>query len=122
MFNRSSVIDQAEAAGELASKCDVSRHRHRLEQRQILVDEDTAVIRVVHHAGTDGSAEQAHLPAVGGLDTRQDPDECRLARTVLSEQSVYLSRFDNEVDVFVGRERTEVLGDRSKFQLHESQT
>jgi hypothetical protein len=35
---------------------------------------------------------------------------------------VYLSRLDDEIDILVGRERTEVLGDRSKFQLHESQT
>jgi hypothetical protein len=35
---------------------------------------------------------------------------------------MYLSRLDDEVDIIVGRERTEVLGDRSKFQLHVSQT
>ena len=45
-----------------------------------------------------------------------------LARAVLSEQTMNLSRLDDEIDILVGRERTEVLGDRSKFQLHESQT
>jgi hypothetical protein len=35
---------------------------------------------------------------------------------------VYLSGFDDQVDILVGRKVTEVLGDRPKFQLHESQT
>jgi hypothetical protein len=35
---------------------------------------------------------------------------------------VNLSRLDDEVDILVGRERTEVLGDRSEFQPHEFQT
>src|SRR5699024_9214786 len=63
-----------------------------------IVDEDLALLR--------------RIEAVEGVHERGLP------RSVLPQQRMDLTGFDDEVDRVVGGERAESLGDSSEFELH----
>ena len=84
---------------------------------------------LVHHAdagghGVAGPGEvldvvvEQDLALVGLVQAVQHVHEGRLARAVLTEQAVDLAGFDREVDVVVGDQGAEPLGDAAKFELH----
>ena len=84
---------------------------------------------LVHHADPGahrvaGALEVLHViveedhALVGGVQAVEDIHERRLARAVLAQQAVDLSRLDDEIDAVVGDEGAEPLGDPAEFELH----
>jgi hypothetical protein len=59
---------------------------------------------------------QEDLAVVGLQQTIEDVHQGRLASPVLTEQRVDLARLDREVDVVVGDEVAETLGDAAQFE------
>ena len=84
---------------------------------------------LVHHAdagahGVAGSCERLRgaveqdLALVGLVQAVEHVHERGLARAVLAQQAVDLACLDREVDVVVGRERAEALGDAAQLEGH----
>ena len=84
---------------------------------------------LVHHADAGahrvaGAAEVLDViveeddALVGGVEPVEHVHQRRLARAVLAEQAVDLARLDDEIDVVVGDEAAEPLGDSAEFELH----
>src|SRR5690606_8923609 len=84
---------------------------------------------LVHHADARrhcvaGPREVLHgtveedLALVGFVETVEHIHERGLARPVLSEEAVDLPCLDDEIDVIVGDECAEALGDPSQLKLH----
>ncbi|GAA0402473.1 hypothetical protein GCM10009541_51970 [Micromonospora gifhornensis] len=82
---------------------------------------------LVHHAdaGRDGVgrptqlqrlAVDQDLALVGLVEPIEHVHQGRLASTVLAEQGVNLSRLHRQVDVVVGDQITEPLGDAAQFE------
>ncbi|MDQ1215290.1 hypothetical protein QE411_000145 [Microbacterium arborescens] len=116
-------VEDTEALGVLVTEHDVlgdgeDRHEHEV---------------LVHHAdtgahGVTGSAEvlddvvEEDVALVGLIEAVEDVHEGRLAGAVLPEESVDLARPDDEVDVIVGDQGAEALGDAPEFELHVGQS
>ena len=88
---------------------------------------------LVHHADAGvhrvaGAGEVLHdvveqdLALVGLVQAVEHVHQRRLARAVLAEQAVDLAGLDGEVDVIVGDEGAEPLGDAAEFELHGDQS
>ena len=84
---------------------------------------------LVHHADAggdgvtgpgerDGLVVDEDLALVGLVEPVEHVHQRALAGAVLAEQAVDLPRLDDEVDVVVGHEGPEALGDAAQFQLH----
>src|SRR5699024_6519501 len=58
------------------------------------------------------------LAPIGVVESIEDVHHGGLARAVLAQQSVDLTRFDGEIDVVVGHERPEHLGHPAKLEFH----
>ncbi len=65
-----------------------------------------------------GFAVEQDLALVGLVQPVEHVHQGRLAGAVLAEQAVDLARLDDEVDVVVGHEAAEPLGDAAQFELH----
>ena len=70
----------------------------RAETRRLAVDQDLALVRL------EEPVEDVHQRGLAGA--------------VLAEQAVDLTRLDGQVDVVVGDERAEALGDAAQFEPH----
>ena len=96
---------------------DVLGDGQRLEQREML--EHHADAEPARRGGV-GDRDRLALPAdlAGGRLQRavEDLDQRRLAGAVLAEERVDLAGLDGEVDVVVGAERGEVLGDADRLE------
>jgi hypothetical protein len=86
---------------------------------------------LMHHADAcghrvAGAGEPLHdtveqdLALVGPIQAVQNVHEGGLASAVLSEKGVDLTGFDCQIDVVIGDQCTESLGDPAKFELHGS--
>ena len=107
------------AAGALRAEGHVLRDGEHRHQHEVLV----------HHADPGGhgvpGAPEGHLGAVHQdasparpVQAVEDVHQGGLARPVLAEEAVDLPGLHDEVDVLVGREGAEPLGDGLQFQLH----
>jgi hypothetical protein len=61
---------------------------------------------------------QEDLALVGLVQPVEDVHQGGLARPVLAEQTVDFTGSDDQIDVIVGRQGTETLGDPAEFELH----
>jgi len=105
----------------LVAEHDVLGDREHRDQHEVLV----------HHAdarrhGISGPGEVLHdvvdddLAVVGLVEPVQHVHQRGLARTVLAQEAVDLPRLDDEVDVVVGHQGAEALGDAAQLKLHVS--
>ena len=89
------------------------------DEHEVLVDHaDAGRHRVAGAVELLHRAVEKDLPLIGLVQAVQDVHERRLARPVLTEEAVDLSRLDHEVDVVVRDEGAEPFGDSAKFELH----
>ena len=104
------------ALGRLAAEDDVLEHREVVGEHEVLVDHADA--------GGDGVARrvEAHLLAVdgdralvGSLHAVEDVHQRRLAGAVLAHDGVHLAAPYGDVDVAVGDDAREALGDASQL-------
>jgi len=117
------VVDEGPGLDGLATEDDVVGDREDRDKHEVLVHHaDSLGNGVLGVANDHDPVVDEYLAAVRRDHPVEHVHQRGLARAVLSEQAVNLSRLDDEVDILVGRERTEVLGDRSEFQPHEFQT
>ncbi len=122
-FGGAAVVDEGPGLDGLAAEDDVVGNREDRDEHEVLVHHaDSLGHGVLGVANGHDLVVDEYLTAVGRDHAVEHVHERGLARAVLSEQAVYLPWLDDEVDIPVGRERTEVLVDRSQFQFHESQT
>jgi hypothetical protein len=85
----------------------------------VLVDHpDTSGDRITWILELQPLAVDEDLSLVGVVEAVEDVHERRLARPVLAEQAVDLTRLDDEVDGVVGDHPGEALGDAPQFELH----
>jgi len=112
-------VEPPAGAGLLVAQHHVLRHGEDGDEHEVLVHHADARRHGVAGAGEplDDVVEQ-DLALVGLVQAVQHVHERGLARAVLAEQRVDLSRFDDEVDVIVGHEAAEALGDAAEFELH----
>ena len=73
---------------------------------------------VTRRGWLDSLPIEQDLARVRGIEAGEDLHQRRLARTVLSEQTMQRPRFDGQRDAVVGTDRTEVLVDVPKFKAH----
>ena len=90
----------------------VLRDGQRLDQPKVLVDHaDAGCERVPRRVEPHGLAEQLDLSVVRAVEARQHVHQRGLARAVLAEERVHLSRGGLEVDVLVRDDAREALRD-----------
>ena len=77
-----------------------------------------AAIASLGEAKVTGLPSTRISPSVGVEQPVEHVHQRRLAGAVLAEQAVDLARLDGQVDVVVGRERPEPLGEPLDLQLH----
>ena len=112
-------IEDAAGLGGLVAQHDVLGDGEDRDEHEVLVHHaDAGAHRV---AGTlevlHDIVEQDHA-VVGAVEPVEDVHQRRLAGAVLTEETVDLSRLDDEVDVVVRDEGAEPLGDPAEFELH----
>ena len=106
------VLECAEPGGSCQRQRDVLGDSQRVEQREVLKNHADA-----ETPGRGGIGDDYRLPlpadfAGGRLEgTVEDLHQRRLAGAVLAEERVNLAGMNDEIDVVVGAERAEILGD-----------
>ena len=84
----------------------------------VMLDLGEANERVREISARFGLAVHQDLALVRVVEPVQDVHQGGLARAVLAEQAVDLTRLDDQIDPVVGDQRSEPLGDSAQFQTH----
>ena len=111
------AIEKDAAANTLGAQHDVLRHRKGRHQHKVLV----------HHADALGNgvggplnrrllAAHHDLAPIGRVQTIEDVHKGRLAGAVFTQQRQDLTAVEGEIDVIVGHNSGEHLGDAAQFQ------
>ena len=112
---------QPAAADGLVAEHHVLRDGEHRDEHEVLVDHaDAGGHRVAGAGERHGRVVDEDLAAVGVVQPVEHVHQRALAGAVLPEQRVDLARLDDEVDVVVGDQRPEGLGDALQLQLHRS--
>ena len=112
-------VEQAEPPGALQPEGDILGHREDRDQHEMLVHHaDPGGDRVLGRPDGHGLAVEPYLALVRLHQPVEDVHQRRLAGAVLAEQGADLAGLDGQVDVVIGHEAAEPLGDAAQFQLH----
>ncbi len=107
------------ARGLLVAEHDVLGHREDGDEHEVLVHHADAGVHRVAGAGEGlHLVVEQDLALVGLVQAVEDVHQRGLARTVLAEQGVDLAGLHDEVDVVVGDQGAEALGDATKLEFH----
>ena len=101
----------AAGSGEAAGQADVLRHRHPLDEAEILVDEGHGRAGAAPDLMAVGDAVDEHLPAVRPEQAAQHLDEGRFAGAVLAQERHDLAAAHVERDALQRPRGAERLGD-----------
>ena len=106
-----------DAAPGLAAEIDVVVDGQVPGQGEVLVhDLDPDVLRIARGIEDDGPGIEDDLSLGGGMESRQDLHQGRLARPVVPDHSEHLARKEPEIDAVERGDRPEALGDSARFE------
>ena len=114
-------VEQAEAAGGLLAQGHVLGHGEHRDEHEVLVHHaDPGGDGVFGGADRDRLAVHPDLALVGLSQPVQDVHQGRFAGPVLAQQGADLAGLDRQVNVIVGHQAAETLGDAGQLKLHGS--
>ena len=106
-----------DAAAGLAAEIDVLVDGQVPGQREILVHHlDPDVLRIARRIEDDGPRIEDDLSLGGGMESRQDLHQGRLACPVVPDNPQHLAGKEPKIDAVERGDRPEALGDSARFE------
>ena len=113
------AIDDPKRAGGFIAQRDRFGDGEDRDEHEVLVHHaDAGRDRVAGALEDDGLAVDDDLALVGGVEPVEHVHQGGFAGAVLAQQGVDLAGFDPQVDLVVGHQRAEPLGDALQFKQH----